>query len=517
MKKNKLYKIALLLSAFFFIFSCDKGFEEMNVDPNTATAKQITAKSKFTSLLLQISGSRYENWRANLIYQSTMVQHLSAVAGYWSGDKYFLRFDYAASLFDRYYPTAVKNVQDIIEQLEKEKKPEMLAIAKIMRVVIFQRLTDLYGDIPYSEAGKGVVNGAISILKPKYDKQEDIYPAMLKDLEDAGAVLATTSGKSGYGNADIMFKGDIGKWKRYAYSMMLRLALRISNKDRTIAGTWAQKAITGGVMTSNADIAYIQHTNGPEGINKNGNGETFSADANPRMSKTFIDALQGDPRLTILASLPKKDKAGKDGKDRTNAERLDPTKQKGLPNGIDNKKLKADFGDDLMQFSEPNRLLITGEDAPMFFQTYAEVCFMLAELKQVTGDAAGAKAEYDKGVTAAMKQLAMYGNDGQIKDSDITAYLAAKPYNASKGLEMIGTQYWIVTFLNEYETFANWRRTGYPVLTPVNYPGNVTGGAIPRRLVYPQSELTENTANYKAAISTQGEDKLTTRVWWDKP
>ena len=508
MKTNQLYKRTLVLFLLLFlILGCDEGFEDMNVDPTKAS--QIDPKSKFTSLLLQISGRRYENWRANLIYQSTMVQHLSATAGYWTGDKYTLNFGYASSLFDAYYPTAVKNVEDILAQLVKEKKPaEMIAITKIARVIIYQRLTDLYGDIPYSEAGKGYLEG---ILKPKYDRQGAIYPAMLKDLEDAAKDLG--SGTSAYGNSDIMFKGDQGKWKRYAYSMMLRLGLRLSKVDRTAATAWVTKAITGGVMNSNDDIAYIEHTAGPEGINKNGNGEVFSADNNPRMSKTFIDALNGDPRLTVLASLPAKDKADND---RTNAQRLDPTKQKGLPNGTDSNKLKADFGDDLQQFSEPNRLLITGEDTPMFFQTYAEVCFMLAEVAQSTGRVADAKTQYDKGVTAAMKQLALYGSGGAISDAKITAYLTANPYNASKGLEMIGTQYWIVTFLNEYESFANWRRTGFPKLTPVNYPGNETGGTIPRRLTYPQSEQTENAANYKAAIANQGADNLTTRVWWDK-
>ena len=83
---------------------------------------------------------------------------------------------------------------------------------------------------------------------------------------------------------------------------------------------------------------------------------------------------------------------------------------------------------------------------------------------------------------------------------------------------MINTQYWVATVFNDYESFANWRRTGYPALTPVNYPGNATGGVIPRRLVYPQGEASTNPDNYNAAISRlQGGDKLTSRVWWDKP
>jgi secreted trypsin-like serine protease len=90
------------------------------------------------------------------------------------------------------------------------------------------------------------------------------------------------------------------------------------------------------------------------------------------------------------------------------------------------------------------------------------------------------------------------------------------PYNAGNALEQINNQYWAATFLNEYESFSNWRRTGFPVLVPVNYPGNETNGTIPRRLTYSESEQSNNADNYSAAITAQGPDELTTRVWWDK-
>ena len=149
--KKAIYTVLLLLVVFT---SCDDGFEELNVDPTKSA--QIDAKSKFTATLLKTSGERYENWRTNLIYQSTMMQHLSATAGYWSGDKYSWNRGYASSLWDRYYTGPIKGIEDILFQLKEEKQPEeMIAIARIQRVVIYSRLTDVYGDIPYSEAGKG--------------------------------------------------------------------------------------------------------------------------------------------------------------------------------------------------------------------------------------------------------------------------------------------------------------------------------------------------------------------------
>ena len=507
--KNTIY---ILLFALVFS-ACDNGFEELNVNPTKPS--QIDVRNKMTAVQLYTSARRYESWRANLIYSSTMMQHFATTAGYWAGDKYTWNKGYAASLIDAYVGTAVKNVEDMMLQLEVEKgTPEMKAVVRILRVFIYHRLTDMYGDIPYSEAGKGVIEG---ILKPKYDAQSAIYADLLKELEESAAALST--GDSGFGDADIMFGGDQAKWKKFANSMMLRLGLRLIKVDPTASKDWVTKAINGGVMESNADIAYIQHSPGPEGINKNGNGEVFTVDGSPRMSNTFIGFLQDDPRLTVLGSLPE-DTGKKDADDkpilRTPAERLDIDSQKGLPNGLDLKMLKELTGEEnLADYTEPNRMLITGEDAPMFFQTYAEVEFMLAEAGVRWGLGGDPETHYNNGVRAAMKMLSMYGDGGVISGAAISNYLAAKPYDAANAIEQINTQYWIATFLNEYETFANWRRVEYPVLVPTNFPGNETGGTIPRRLTYPTSEESNNAENLAAAVAAQGPNTLTTRVWWD--
>ena len=397
-------KLLYIILFALVISACDSGFEELNIDPTKPV--QVDAKNKFTAIQLNTSGERYENWRANLIYCSTMIQHLSTTAGYWTGDKYTLNQGYASSMIDRIYGSAVKNIEDMILQLDEESKPEeMKAIARIMRVFIFHRVTDLYGDIPYSEAGQALQG----ILQPKYDLQSDIYTDMLKELEESVALLS--SGTSEFGAADLMFQGDQGKWKRFGNSMMLRLGLRLIKIDPAAAQSWATKAIAGGVMTSNEDIAYIQHTAGPDGINKNGNGEVFSADGNPRLSKTFVDILAGDPRLPIL------------GARRSDGSTI-IADLKGLPNGLDSALLKANTGEDNTDaYAEPNRSIITGEDAPMFFQTYAEVEFMLAEADVRWGLAGGnAKIHYDAGVTAAMKMLSKYGTGGVIDDADIATY-----------------------------------------------------------------------------------------------
>ena len=289
-------KILITFLAFAFaLTSCefDKGFEEMNVNPNAAA--QIGVGNKFAKTILDTSGGRYENWRNSLIYNSTLIQHYATTASYWSGDKYFRVDSYATSLWDRYYPSAVKGIEDIIDQLNDEgNSGTEMGMARILRVIIYHRLTDTHGDIPYSEAGKGYIDGT---LKPKYDAQQDIYMDMLAELE---AAVAQISGNSSLGNSDVIYGGDGAKWKALGNSMMLRLAMRMTKADAASAQAWAVKAINGGIIASNAGNAVIAHTDGPEGINKNGHGEVFDVDSQMRMSATFGAHLAGDPRLSVL-------------------------------------------------------------------------------------------------------------------------------------------------------------------------------------------------------------------------
>ena len=488
-------KILLTFFALSLVLSsCEfgEGFEEMNIDPNKAS--QLDVSNKFASAILKTSGGRYENWRASLIYQSTMIQHLSSTAGYWSGDKYFRSDQYANALWDRYYPDVIKEIEDIRAQLTSEgNSGSEMGMLRILRVFAFTRLTDIYGDIPYSEAGQGYING---ILKPKYDAQQDIYMDMLKELEEAVAQIGSSTT---LGAGDIMFGGDMAKWKAWGNSMMLRLAMRLTKADSATAKAWAEKAVAAGTMTSNDHIAMVQHTDGPAGINKNGHGEVWQADGNARMSKTFMDWMSDDPRLTVLAQ-------------RTSDGSTAVADLIGMPNGSDgnsvpDNSIYASLNDDLK-----------GVDVPMVFHSYAEVRLLKAEMAfrgwSVPGDA---KTHYEAGVKAAMQMLSqLYTNAAAISDAEVATYLAAKPYDAARGWEMISEQYWAATLLNEYESFNNWRRTGYPTLTPVNYDGNVTGGTIPRRLIYPVSEQATNGDNYGAAVARQGADNFTTRMWWDK-
>lgn len=478
--------------------ACTKNFEELNTNPNAATSIDVNFLFSHSQIKTSTSGDfGYENWRANLIYSECMIQHIAATAGYWAGDKYFYDPGYSASLFDKAYTNELKDLIAVLAQTKDD--PEAVnkyAAARIWKVVIFQRLTDTYGDIPYSEAGLGFES---AIFKPKYDAQQDIYMDMLNELDQACSSFDAT--KPTFGGADLVYGGDVDKWTRFGYSMMLRLGMRLSKVDPANAQAWVQKAITGGVMQSNDDNCFIQMADGPADLNKNGNALVFTVDDNPRLSKTFVDFLKdnGDPRLRIYGELPSGD--------------TDPANQLGLPNGSD-----ATTAPDLSIYTRPNMTTVGQLATPMYFQTYAEVEFMMAEAAVRGWGASDAATHYNLGVTAAMLYVNSYANPAQpVTQAEVDAYLVAHPYDAAADqLAQINTQYWAATFLNGYEAFANWRRSGFPVLTPVNYTGNVTNGTIPRRLQYPQGEYTDNVENIATANSRQGPDLLTTPVWWDK-
>lgn len=524
--KNK-FILLLITTGLFATVGCDKHFEEINTDPTKLSPSTFNYNYLFTAAELVTSGNSdgnaYEDWRNNLIYGATLMQHLSSTTGYWGGDKYTYNASYNSAYWDQNYPNSIKNIVDVVNNVKDDpKQVNFYNIARIFKVFMFQRLTDMYGDIPYSEAGLGYINGT---TQPKYDKQQDIYADMLKELDDAASKLSTSAANT-VGGADLIYGGDVNQWKKFAYSEMLRLAMRMVKADANSAKTWAAKAFAGGVITDNADNAIIEHPNLPPQNNRsNGTGSVLIAqDPNAsRVSKTFIDFLKNnnDPRLHLIATVATNPAIGTDLGDTTSAIQI------GQPNGYDLTGTKPIFSapnwpGNQNKYSIVNRYTYARFDAPTFFLTAAESNLLLAEAAERGWISGSAANFYNAGVRQAMKQFEQFNNGRitgiSIPDADINAYLTAHPYNSATGIQMINEQYWVATFMDEYEAWANWRRSGFPVLVPSgNYPGNVTNGTIPRRFTYPLNEAAVNPTNYSAAVaSLSGGDKMTSRVWWDK-
>ena len=503
---------------------CRKDFVAINTDPNHITAANEDYSSLFSSAQLVTSGNSdaygYEDWRDNLIYAGCMIQHLSSTQGYWVGDKYLYDAGYNSAYWDVNYPNSITNIVEVVTHAGENQSAQsnFYHIARIFKVFMFQRMTDMYGDCPYSEAGLGYIK---KITQPKYDRQQDIYVNMLGELADAALKLDPAKPNT-IKSADLMYGGDVVQWKRFAYSEMVRIAMRMSKVDAGGAQKWVQAAVQGGVMASNADNAIIGHQALTGTPIPNGTGLILIGnDPNAyRLSKTFVSYLKstGDPRLSYLATVCTDPTDGKDKGDTSFVHQL------GQPNGYDAPNSNSPYDlveapgwpGDQNKYSVVNRYTFSRLDAPTLFLTYGETQLLLAEAAQ-RGWITGSPPEtfYNNGVTGAMAQLNAQAGAGP-SDAAIAAYLAAHPYDPANALQQINTQYWVATFMDEYESFANWRRSGYPALTPVVYPGNVTNGTIPRRFTYPQGEASTNPANYTTAVGDlDNGDKMTSRVWWD--
>ncbi|MCG2461500.1 SusD/RagB family nutrient-binding outer membrane lipoprotein [Flavobacteriaceae bacterium F89] len=473
--------------------SCEKELAELNENPNAIA--DLPVGLQLTQVQLQTQGGRYEMRRVALGWGASSIQQLAdvnVVTNLLPGDKYIDFIDYSYALMDRYYLEQSKDLVDFVTRTADD--PEAVnynAIGRIMKVISFHKVTDIYGDIPYSEAGEGYLSNN---WFPAYDRQQDIYADMLNELEEAA--MQFNGSAENPGAQDVIYGGDISQWKKLSYSMMLRLGLRLVKVDPAASESWVKKAIAGGVMTNLNDVAKVEDEIG--GVT-NPIGEAFVSDKFMRLSDTFVSWMQdhGDPRLDILSWV----------------ESGGP--HQGLPNGLDPTTLATEgpAGGDLVNYSQVNPALVQ-RDSPFMYMTYAEVEFMLAEAAVRGWYNGDAETHYNKGVRAAMANYAFYGVAAP-SISEVEAYLTANPLIPANAMEMIGEQYWAATFLVPYESYANWRRIEYPVLTPINYPGNATGGTIARRMKYPLVEFTINAEHVNAAIANQGPNTYTTRVWWD--
>src|SRR5690606_30880170 len=228
----------------------------------------------------------------------------------------------------------------------------------------------------YFDAGRGYID---ALYKPKYDRQADIYPHMLRELEEAENALDAS--KASYGSADFIYGGSVTKWKRFANSLMLRLGMRLTKIDPAMAEQYVKKAIAGGVMQSNDDMARLVNSAGTS-INMNWDTNSLLAIYLPtakgvvylKLHKTFIDHLKStnDPRLPFYAIL------WEGNQDPTMvAASSAPEKQKGLPGGNDYTTIKnviPSWNDAMLKdYSEINLNTIGHNTAPTIFQSYTEV------------------------------------------------------------------------------------------------------------------------------------------------
>jgi|WetSurMetagenome_2_1015567.scaffolds.fasta_scaffold00667_8 hypothetical protein len=502
--------------------SCDtKELTDLNKDPNQI--EYVIPQYSFTAAVLaSVPGQNYYALGQGLQYFSTYKEVPA------TGDKFY-NFNSTAGVFD-IYNNQWNRLLQLTSQIPGAENVNKRAACEILRILAFHPQTDIMGDLPYSEAMKGN-----AVIKPVYDTQKSIYTAMLTELE-AALNSMDDSQPNIFGSADPYFAGNIAKWKKLGYTLMLRLGMRLSDVEPTLAKSWVEKAVAGGVMTSFSDIAYIKYANVTGQMNPRVTAMIAGDYASPggdnveggKWSAKFINQLKStqDPRLPVLSVVWVPSGT-------TYIANNTPNDQKGMLNGSINSK-PTDFD----TYSEPS-LLYIDRGSPIVTMEPSEAYFILAEAA-LRGWNVGTTAEaaYNNGVRAAMARWALWPtvtpHSGTISTAAVDAYLALNPYltagTFAQQLEQISTQKWISMLGDDYEVFSNWRRTKYPVFNyanwtntngdKVSYPGNVTAGKMWRRFSLPIAERNVNPDNYYEAISRQNfteetVDLLQGRMWWD--
>jgi hypothetical protein len=399
---------------------------------------------------------------------------------------------------------------------------------RIWKAQTFMGLVDEYGDVPYSEAGKAVSE---TIFYPKYDDDAAIYDDLYKELKEA---IAALNPSADYVSADLFYgtnaqpsvktgsaADQVVKWKKLGNSLLLRLGMRYSKANATKAAAIVAEAFAGGVMASNADNAYVKYdgtlyTQGDNAALQNFSQFNYAAEP-------FVNQLKSttDPRTKfMIAQFADPGKVSNDPNPDTVL-----ANQYGVPIGKTDAQLsvapyRGTRGGGL-NYSQFNVWKLASAAAPDFYVTYAQTSLLLAEAVKrgwIAGGDAAAQTYYENAIKADMALYSLYPGTIAISSADVNGYLAQPgvAYNPTDALKLINTQYWIVNIRNGTEAWANFRRSGFPVLSPNLFNNNLNGGFV-RRMSYPNAEASANTANYQAAAAAIGGDKLTSKVFWDNP
>jgi hypothetical protein len=511
---KKIFNYSLCALLLVSVASCDKGLSDLNVN-------KVSPTSLDAVLLLNnaIVNTSYPT-RTVLFDMGTVQQLVTPNGGVLAGANFNQdsRDATLAGLWSQYYQNVIKYTHDAITKTkEVPAQSNLYNMARIWQAYAFMILTDEYGAIPYTEGGAGLTG---QVFFPKYESQQEVYPKIIQELTEATAALNAGGTVE---TSDLLYAGNIAKWKKFGYSLLLRAGMRLSKIDPAKAQTIVQAAVTGGVIMDNADNAYMRHDanfTSPIGNMLNG-----TEAANFYLVKAFVDTLKNnnDPRLSSIAIRYKGATSGPGQTvDKGTTAIAD---QIGMPMGYDNGTIGARATADALasfyDYSQLDRRRMAKNQAPIFFVTAAQTQLLLAEARFRGWISTGSAAQYfSDGIKAHMDQLVTYDVGSAVAAGPRDAYIASHPLVGGREYEQINTQYWIASFLNGPEAFANFRRSGYPTLTPNPYgqPTNpdVPNGTFIRRITYPTSELSVNTENVNSAITLQGPDKLSTRVWWDK-
>jgi len=475
------FRVFIFLAFLFSAVSCTEDFSEINTNPNAP----VDIQPAF--LLRQV-----------IFDYGEQMSFEGFVAGSLLG-QYFTAVDF--NLFDRHSllePQFGGNPWDLLYTklrdneiiLDKSQENEAFAIyegpALVMKAYIASAITDIYGDVPFSDA----VSGKAGIISPTYDDQEDIYTGeqgLLKLLDEAIGSINNYEGAASL-EGDILFQGDLDAWVRFANSLKIKLLMRISDVS-SITTSIQSVYDTGRYIKTGDQNATYNFTDGQPNNFRMATARTGDFNIYV-MSKTVEEVLVNyqDPRIATFF--------------RPTAN--DDTNFAGLLNGPDASQTSITVGD--YSFAGTVFRESTGSLDANFLTSF-ETLFLLAEAAERGFIFANAKELYEEGVRQAFE----YWQTEMPAD-----YLTDGPaaYDNDDKIKQIITQKWLANIVNGYEGWIEYRRTGFPELKIV--AASLNNNEIPVRMPYPQAEAALNNVNYQNAADRVNNNSINARVWWDK-
>ncbi|MDP9278711.1 MAG: SusD/RagB family nutrient-binding outer membrane lipoprotein [Gemmatimonadota bacterium] len=498
---------------------------QINQDPNNPISAPPGPVFTFATRIAMQRwfGSNPTNMRGPVL----TTQHLAQVQ-YPDEDSYS-RLDGTVTdgSFINTYSQELKNFQAVIDAGKPDEQEMLWGPAQVMRSLIFGYITDVWGDVPYSQALKG--DAADATLQPAYDAQKDIYTGLFADLKEAVDAMAAgasaVSVLAPVGSADPIYAGSRTRWERFGNSLRARHAMRLANVDPATAQAQLAAAIAapGGLIASNADNAQLVWPG--DGVYDNPWAANNRTRDDHRLSEHLLNEMipVNDPRVAVYAqpTLCYLNPAA------TGCP-ASPAQYAGMPNAL----TATDAATWSLKSSRPGRVFystnrfcktsfasgayvgctgLTGARFPSFVLTYAEVSFILAEAAERGWIAGSAAAYYNQAIQASMAQW------GVTDATAIAAFLATPGIAYTPGpagMRQIALQKWIALYTDGVEAWSEWRRTCVPA-TVTPGPAAVIN-TVPRRYEYSIREASVNSANMDAAVARQGADLFTTRIYWDK-
>jgi len=468
--------ISIIVLGLFTIVSCDKNFEEINTNPNDAiTVPSGLLTADIVRLAMNINYSTFVGGDMG----SCWAQHWAKV-NYEEEERYKVRMSVIeTTIWKGVYEDVISDAYSMEQLAIDEGNDASRAVGIILQSYGYLLLTDMFGDIPFSEA----MSSADGILAPKYDAQADVYAGVFAMLDEANALLSTGIGTIS-ADGDLVYGGDATGWQKFANSLKFRALMRASGQ-LDVAADLAE--LTGRAMfTSNSDEAKLIYLDADPNANPIYESLVFGSRFEYKVNSVMVDRMASlsDPRLAVYAA------PNSDGEYRGKPSGIDA-----VPNddyNYDNVSPVGDF------YVNPN--------LPGFFMSYSELQFLMAEAALNGWISGSAETYYYNGLKASLEFNEVLG--------DFDAYITHPDVSYNGTLKQIAEQNWLGLYCQGVEAWTEWRRTGYPELQPAI---EAVISEIPSRYFYPAIEQSVNGANNAAAVTAMGgDDALTTKVWWMK-